>query len=299
MVVLALALSMLSIVLCAFALVLVTRRRPAGPARGARAHHAPRAEARGLISDIGGGPSDEASVVSVLAASTAQQAEAMVRIAELSAQSLRAATGTYVFQLRDRFDEAFPVPQIGVAGSSWDGGPDAPGSIDELVFHQGDSVRAVVSLVCNQAALRRRIRLVVDECPPGVSVGDAVFTSSATSAQHGREYWAPADLSAFVDVPLTMELGALGVVDPSGVVIPGRFEHSVRIRLMVTDTRPEGAVSDVPVTIVLAGLAVPDDDGVGFDLLSADAFIGAEERSYFLDKHARLALTMPLAPIAD
>ena len=38
----------------------------------------------------------------------------MVRVAELSAQSLRAASGTYVFSLRDRFDTLSLAPRITV-----------------------------------------------------------------------------------------------------------------------------------------------------------------------------------------
>ena len=69
----------------------------------------------------------------------------MTRLAQLSAQSMRAATGTYVFQLRDRFDESLPPVQLGMSTSSWAAVGEAPGPVEALVFHPGDKGLGLVT----------------------------------------------------------------------------------------------------------------------------------------------------------
>ena len=108
-------------------------------------------------------------MVATLARSASEQAASMRRLADLSAESMRAATGTYVFQLRDRFDEAFPPVQIGMSASSWIAVGDAPGPVESLVLHAGDMIRFTATLVVNQAPLRRSIRVLPthDQPAPG------------------------------------------------------------------------------------------------------------------------------------
>ena len=252
----------------------------------------------------GRGDRELGSVVSELAASSTRQAEAMRRLADLSAESMRAATGTFVFQLRDRFDESFPPVQLGVSASSWSAVGDAPGLVEELVFHAGDRVSFVSTLVCNQAPLRRDLRVherptAVDEwsprssdapssSEPGVGLGPVRFHASASRSSEGSRFAVPPDLSVFVDVPVEIEVAVLGL---------GPFQRTLSIDVTCTDTRPEGVLSTLPVDIRVFGVVVADEDGYGLDALAVEADIGLEHREYFLDKTHRLPLTLPVVSV--
>jgi hypothetical protein len=232
-----------------------------------------------------------------LADAARAQAEAMVRVAELSAQGLRASTGTYVFQLRDRFDEAFPVPQLGAAGGTWSvPGFDAP--VESVIFHAGDQVRFTMSLVCNQAPLRRVITVrtgSVDaksgnpqnspSIPNGaITVAKTRFVATAAQTLEGESFEIASDTTIFAEIGVDFDLAALGL---------GRFVVDLPVVVQVTNNRPEGAISELMIGVHIEGTVVPDDDGFGLDAASGDATISGEIRSYFLDKASKLPLAMP------
>jgi hypothetical protein len=241
-----------------------------------------------------------------LADAARAQAEAMVRVAELSAQGLRASTGTYVFQLRDRFDEAFPVPQLGAAGGTWSI-PGLEDPVDTVIFHVGDQVRFTMSLVCNQAPLRRIITvkpgLVAsqnmrssavassDESDASRSfptnsivVAPTRFVATAAQTSEGESFEIGSDTTIFVEIAVDFDIAALGL---------GRFVVDLPVLVQVANNRPEGAVSELMIGVHIEGTVVPDDDGFGLDASSGDATISGELRSYFLDKASRLPLAMP------
>lgn len=249
-----------------------------------------------------------------LADAARAQAEAMVRVAELSAQGLRASTGTYVFQLRDRFDEAFPVPQLGAAGGTWSvPGFDAP--VETVIFHAGDRVRFTMSLVCNQAPLRRIITVrpgAIDATIPdthnanpspnpspnpslnhvthanklseAIVVAKTRFVATAAQTLEGESFEIASDTTIFAEISVDFDLAALGI---------GRFVVDLPVVIQVANNRPEGAVSELMVGVHIEGTVVPDDDGFGLDAATGDATISGELRSYYLDKASRLPLAMP------
>lgn len=227
-----------------------------------------------------------ASTVGELAKGANEQAESMRHLANLTADSMRAATGTYVFELRDRFDLAMPAPQIGVSDSHWGPVEEAPGPVEALVFHAGDRLRFAVSVVCNQAPLTRvvSVHAVSPSDSPGVLV-TPVFTATSARAGNAWSFDLPSDVSLFVDLPIEVDVADLAV---------GPFELVVSATIVVTNTRPEGATSTTPVSIRVTGIVVPDDDGVGIDAVAIEGLIGSEERRYDLDKASRLELAMPL-----
>ena len=226
-----------------------------------------------------------------LADAARAQAEAMVRVAELSAQGLRASTGTYVFQLRDRFDEAFPVPQLGAAGGTWSI-PGVEDPVETVIFHLGDRVRFTLSLVCNQAPLRRIITVrpgpvdTHNANGPSDAITVAITRFVATAAQtlEGESFEIASDTTIFAEISVDFDIAALGL---------GRFVVDLPVVVQVANNRPEGAVSELMIGVHIEGTVVPDDDGFGLDASSGDATIGAEYRSYYLDKASRLHLAMP------
>jgi hypothetical protein len=226
-----------------------------------------------------------------LADAARAQAEAMVRVAELSAQGLRASTGTYVFQLRDRFDEAFPVPQLGAAGGTWSvPGFDAP--VETVIFHPGDLVRFTMSLVCNQAPLRRIITVrpgAVDthndnNFTEAITVAKTRFVATAAQTLEGESFEIASDTTIFAEIGVDFDIAALGL---------GRFVVDLPVVVQVANNRPEGAISELMIGVHIEGTVVPDDDGFGLDAASGDASISGELRSYYLDKASRLPLAMP------
>ena len=93
-----------------------------------------------------------------------------------------------------------------------------------------------------------------------------------------------ADVSLFLAIPIDLVVESVPF---------GPFRRSVAVRVGCSDTRPEGVISAVPVVLTVVGVAVPDDDGTGFDQLAIEADIAGEERAYYLDKDSRLALGLP------
>ena len=218
----------------------------------------------------------------------------MRRLADLSAESMRAATGTYVFQLRDRFDEAFPPVQVGMSASAWSAVGDAPGPVEMLVLHAGDVIRFTATLVVNQAPLRRSVRVrpagtsSANDAPAanGLTLQPIGFSVSAARAAEGEQFDLSRDLSLFISIPVHLAIETVPF---------GPFRRSIEINVECSDTRPEGVISTTPVIVTIIGVAVPDDDGIGLDQLAVEAQIDGEERSYFLDKASRLALGLPSA----
>lgn len=261
------------------------RRSQSSRRTGAAIAFAPPDVARDCVLTAATPPSAVEQVVAELARSTARQASAMHQLAVISAEGMRAATGTYVFQLRDRFDDSLPPAQIGLSSTTWSAVGEAPGPLELLVLHSGDTVRFVATLVCNQAPLRRVVR-VRPMSPPqaGVSIGDITFTASAARAGTGDFFELPADLSLFVDVPIEIAIDGLAL---------GAFSTTVAIEIACSDTRPEGAIARVAVELEVRGIVVADDDGVGIDAADLRVDIAAERRAYFLDKADELLLAMP------
>lgn len=230
-----------------------------------------------------------ATTVGELAKGANEQAESMRHLANLTADSMRAATGTYVFELRDRFDLAMPAPQIGVSDSHWGPVGEAPGPVEALVFHAGDRLRFAVTVVCNQAPLTRVITIRAGD-GSGEQRGPAtletpVFTATSARTGNAWSFDLPSDVSLFVDLPLEVDVADLAL---------GPFELVVPALIVVTNTRPEGATSSTPISIRVSGIVVPDDDGVGIDAVAIEGLIGSELRRYDLDKASRLELAMPL-----
>jgi hypothetical protein len=240
--------------------------------------------------------------VETLAATSARQAESMQALAEMTAHSMLSATGTYVFQLRDRFDEALPNVAIGAGDHTWRavgdadvGGPDDGeplldeldltmlDHVEALVFHPGDRVRFTARFVCNQAPVRRSLDMVVESVPNGITLHPASYRSSVGHGT-GAHFEAASDVSTFIELPVEVEVGSL----PHGA-----FAFFVEGRFDVTNLRPEGSIAHLPFRATLRGIVVPDDDGNGLDLLAVEAVLEPERRSYWLDKNERVELTLP------
>ncbi len=238
--------------------------------------------------------------VETLAATSARQAESMQALAEMTAHSMLSATGTYVFQLRDRFDEALPNVAIGAGDHSWravsDSEIDLAGEgemdpldptvldhVEALVFHPGDRVRFTARFVCNQSPVRRSLELIVDSVHDGVEVHPASFRSSVGHGT-GERFEAASDISTFIELPLDVEVGSL---------VHGAFAFAVDGRFHVTNLRPEGSIAHLAFRVTLRGIVVPDDDGNGLDLVAVEAALEPDRRTYWLDKNEQVELTLP------
>jgi hypothetical protein len=244
--------------------------------------------------------------VETLAATSARQAESMQALAEMTAHSMLSATGTYVFQLRDRFDEALPNVAIGSGDHTWravgdadiDAAVDGAGDpesdrgaldpnllehVEALVFHPGDRVRFTVRFVCNQSPVRRCLELAVDSVRDDIKVHPASYRSSVGHGI-GERFEAASDISTFIELPIDVEVGSLQ---------HGAFAFTIDGRFDVTNLRPEGSIAHLPFRVTLRGIVVPDDDGNGLDLVAVEAVLDPERRSYWLDKNERVELTLP------
>ena len=231
-------------------------------------------------------PSDRPLLPPEFFASQQEQADAMRLMAERTAEGLRAANGTYVFALRDRFDEALPAAQLGVADTSWTALGDAPGALEELVLHPGDVVRFNARLVCNQAVGRRLVQLRW-LASDGVSPADAtILTASGRviSADRGE---LSTDTTAFVELPVDL------VISDADVAAAGPLDRSATAELVLTDNRPEGAVVSHTIVVRVRGYLQPDDDGVAIETPAVEVAISDERRAWFLDKASDLALALP------
>lgn len=227
-----------------------------------------------------------------LAASAESQGTEMRRLGDVSAQSVRIASGAYVFELRDRFDTALGLVQVGVAESAWTAvhadGSEAEEPLELVVFEPGDRARVRVRFVLSQAPGRRVVTARWVAIPDATSVTRAIELHAATGvvAEDGS-FELPSDLSLAADSWLDLDLRSLGL---------GPVDLHAQVALEVTDVRPEGAMSTVLADVRLRCLVVEDGGGLAIDVPTAEAEIRPEERSYFLVKHERLALDLPRVP---
>jgi hypothetical protein len=229
----------------------------------------------------------DADALVAVAASAADQAAAVRRLADASAEGMRVATGSYVFELRDRFDAALPVVQAGTANGSWAAvGAEEP--LELLVLHPGDRVAATVQLGVSQAIPRRKVRARWLAVPEGAS-GTVGFAARNGLPTDDGGYELPADTPLFVDLRVELDAGRL---------VAGRWSAVGVAELEVADTRPEGAVCVVPIEVSLEATVVPDGDGVGLDAPVVQAVTFPEQRSYFLDKATGLPLALPVPVVA-
>lgn len=214
------------------------------------------------------------------------QADAMRLMAERTAEGLRAANGTYVFALRDRFDEALPAAQLGVADTSWTALGEAPGAVEELVLHPGDAVRFSARLVCNQAVGRRRVQLRWLSADGVNPVDASILTASGRiiSADGGE---LSTDTTAFIELPVDV------VISDDDVASACPLDRSATAELVLTDNRPEGAVVTHTIVVRVRGYLQPDDDGVAIETPAVEVAISDEHRAWFLDKASDLALALP------
>jgi hypothetical protein len=218
------------------------------------------------------------------------QADAIRLMADRTAEGLRAANGTYVFALRDRFDEALPAAVLGVADTSWAAVGEAPGEVEDLVFHAGDTVRFTARVACNQSAGKRRLTLrwldadgVTPGAPSILTAGGRDIGIDAGSL--------PSDTTAFLDLPVDR----MFTDDDLDGVKP--LVGHARAELTVTDQRAEGAVTVHELTVRVLGHLYPDDDGVAVETPAIEVTIGEETRRWYLDKASGLALALPGATV--
>lgn len=229
------------------------------------------------------GFADIAASMSEMAQASQAQADSMHRLAIMTAESVRLASGAYVFELRDRLDAALGPSVVGVAHAELTAGSEL-GPIHALAFHPGDTVRGAVRVTINQSIVRRIVTAHWERVPEHCSVLHTTFASPA-GAPVGTEGWElPTDVSMFVDFAFDLEAGVLPV---------GPFETKARLQLELTNTRPEGVVSQIGIEVRIAAVVVPDDDGVGLDIPIIEAVVGDEKRTYLLEKSANLILELP------
>jgi hypothetical protein len=219
------------------------------------------------------------------------QADAIRLMADRTAEGLRAANGTYVFALRDRFDEALPAAVLGVADTSWAALGDAPGEVEDLVFHAGDSVRFIARLACNQTPGKRSLTLRWLDADGVLPAPPTILTAGGRDI--GVEAGSlPSDTTAFLDLPVDRMFTDDDLV---GGVKP--LAGSARAELTVTDQRAEGAVTVHELIIRVVGHLYPDDDGVAIETPAIEVTIGEERRRWYLDKASGLGLALPGAAI--
>ena len=221
-----------------------------------------------------------------MVAASQAQADAMRLMAERTAEGLRAANGTYVFALRDRFDEALPPAQLGVAETGWVAVGDAPGAVEELVFHAGDAIRFTARLVCNQAVGRRTVSLRWIEADGVTTVAPTIGTASGRDISTTKGEL-PTDTTAFIEFPIDLTLTEFDIASPSSL------DRTATAELTITDNRAEGAVVTHRLAFRVRGYLQPDDDGVAIETPAVEVTIGEEQRRWFLDKASMLLLALP------
>ena len=224
-----------------------------------------------------------AEAVRLLAEVSRSQSDAMLALARSTAESVQLAAGSYVFQLRDRFDELLPATNVGASDSQWTV-PDSPGPLEQLIFHPGDVAFINVRVALSQAPIKRIVSLEWTELPDGIEVVSGPRFAGSGFHRSDTRYQLDSDISLFVDFTLGMNVGDRA---------PGEIRETARIKLECTDIRPEGAIGNVAVDIYLRALVVPDDDGVGLDVATVDAVVLEERRTYWLDKGENLPLQLP------
>jgi hypothetical protein len=224
-----------------------------------------------------------AEAIKALAAASESQSASMLALAKSTAESVRLAAGSYVFQLRDRFDELLPATQVGASESSWEV-EEFPDAFSQLVFHPGDVATANLRVALSQAAVRRIVRVRWTSIPEGCGALDIEMNAAALHRDSEGDVHLENDVSLFIDAPLVVSVGDLE---------PGIFTRTGVLTLEVSDPRPEGAVAIVNVEITLAAVVVPDDDGIGLDGAHISCTVRPERRIYWLDKVEQLPLQLP------
>ncbi len=224
-----------------------------------------------------------ADAILLLAAASQAQSEAMLSLARSTAESVRLAAGSYVFQLRDRFDEMLPNTQVGASESSWEVA-EFPDAFSQLVFHPGDVATANLRIALSQCTVRRIVSIRWSNLPEGCSAADIDVAAASLHRDPSGQVHLDNDVSLFVDAPLVVAVGDLD---------PGVWVRTATLTIEVTDHRPEGAVARVDVDISLAAVVVPDEDGIGLDSARIECIVRPERRTYFLDKAENLPLQLP------
>ncbi len=223
------------------------------------------------------------AAIEALAAASQAQSAAMLSLAQSTAESVRLAAGSYVFALRDRFDESLPVTQLGASESNWVVA-DFPDAFAQIVFHPGDTATVAIRLALSQASVGRVIRANWETVPDHATHGSFEFTAVTGHHDLDGSYRLNSDVSLFVGTPLDIAVGDLPL---------GLYEGAARVVIEVSNTRPEGAVALMGVDIIVRGLVVADDDGVGLDLATVECRVNPERRTYWLDKTEQLPLQLP------
>jgi hypothetical protein len=258
------------------------------------------------ISAPDGTPSLDALAVALVALADASKAQsaAMLELAKSTAESMRLAAGTYVFQLRDRFDELLPVMNVGASQSSWDIAPlsdsgsamsaemveewtalqELPDAFAHVVFHPGDVAVARVRVAVSQAAVRRMVTIRWAEVPQGCTASDFGFAAASLHTHHNGTVHLDNDVSLFIEAPMMV---------PAGDLPLGQLLRSGQLIVECTDTRPEGVIAITTIDIELGALVVSDDDGVGLDLATISCTVNPERRTYWLEKAEGLPLQLP------
>ncbi len=224
-----------------------------------------------------------AAALTEVARSAEAQAASMSRLAVMTAESVRLASGSYVFELRDRFDAALPPTSVGVASAELSAESDL-GPLELLAYHPGDHLRAEVRIAVSQAPVRRIVSAHWEHIPERCDTRAPTFASAGGVPLPDGSWELPSDVSLFVDLVLDLDVGSMEL---------GAFETKGRVMIIITDGRPEGAVAAVAVDTRLAAIVVPDDDGVGLDVPIIEAVVGAEQRTYLLEKATGMALDLP------
>ncbi len=224
-----------------------------------------------------------AEAITALAAASQAQSDSMLSLARSTAESVRLAAGSYVFQLRDRFDDLLPVVQVGASESSWEV-EEFPDAFAQLVFHPGDVATANLRVALSQAAVKRIVRVHWTSIPEGCGALDIDMNAASLHRDTDGNVHLDNDVSLFIDAPLVVSVGDLE---------PGVFARTGILTLEVSDPRPEGAVSIVNVEISLGAVVVPDDDGIGLDGAHIVCTVRPERRVYWLDKAEQLPLQLP------
>jgi hypothetical protein len=245
-----------------------------------------------------------AAALVLLAEASKAQSASMLELAKSTAESMRLAAGTYVFQLRDRFDELLPVVHVGASQSSWDIAPfsdsdsamseemaeewtalrELPDAFAHVVFHPGDTATASVRIAVSQASVRRNITVRWAIVPEGCTASDFIFAAALLHTHTNGTAHLDNDVSLFVEAPLTV---------PAGDLPLGQFLRSGQLIVECTDTRPEGVIAISTIDIELGALVVADDDGVGLDLATISCTVNPERRTYWLEKAEGLPLQLP------
>ncbi len=221
--------------------------------------------------------------IRMLAAASQAQSESMLQLAKSTAESVRLAAGTYVFQLRDRFDELLPAVQVGASESSWEV-EEFPDAFAQLVFHPGDLATANLRVAVSQAAVRRIVRVHWITVPEGCTASDINYNAAALHRDNDGTVHLENDVSLFIDAPLVVAVGDLPV---------GEFARTAVLQLQVSEPRPEGAIANINVEITLSAAVVSDEDGVGLDGAHILCTVRPERRTYWLDKVEELPLQLP------